>query len=348
MLKQQRGARRPANRTARPGLALAAGLLLAATAATAARADVTTTIVSGLGWRSGTNTGGYPCIADLRGRPLDVLNVYLAPPSFPQMVQNSGAWVQRYGSKAPLLVVSMALVPANNKGQFAQCAAGAFDGYFRQIGANLQPSPAQGIVVRLGWEANLGSGLHPWGLDGDAQAPAWRQCWRHAALALKAGGPRLQLEWTISKKTQNRALHVLGTGPDDPGMYPGDDVVDHWGTHQYDAWPLKNTQALWDQYYMATYNGTPWGIGAWLAEAQKHGKQLAVGEWGIKQLSNQTAAQADDPVFTDNMYRFFRDHAAGIAYESYFNATTTSGGHALCPGTSYPRAAATYKQDWGR
>src|SRR3954449_5081393 len=60
MLKQQRGARRPANRTARPGLALAAGLLLAATAA-AARAAVTTTIVSGLGWRSGTNTGGYPC-----------------------------------------------------------------------------------------------------------------------------------------------------------------------------------------------------------------------------------------------------------------------------------------------
>jgi hypothetical protein len=348
MLKQQRGARRPANRTARPGLALAAGLLLAATAVAAARADVTTTIVSGLGWRSGTNTGGYPCIADLRGRPLDVLNVYLAPPGFPQMVQNSGAWVQRYGSRAPLLVVSMALVPANNKGQFAQCAAGAFDGYFRQIGANLQGSPAQGVVVRLGWEANLGSGLHPWGLDGDAQAPAWRQCWRHAALALKAGGPRLQLEWTISKKTQNRALHVLGTGPDDPGMYPGDDVVDHWGTHQYDAWPLKNTQALWDQYYMATYNGTPWGIGAWLAEAQKHGKQLAVGEWGIKQLSNQTAAQADDPVFTDNMYRFFRDHAAGIAYESYFNATTASGGHALCPGTSYPRAAATYKQDWGR
>src|SRR3954447_6474967 len=139
MPEDRRGARRPANAAARPGLAFAAGLLLAATAA-AARADVSTPIISGLAWRSGSTTGGQPCIADLRGRPLDALGVYLAPPSFDQMVKSSGAWVQRYGSRAPLLVVSMALVPANNKGQFAQCATGAFDGYFRQIGANLQPS----------------------------------------------------------------------------------------------------------------------------------------------------------------------------------------------------------------
>jgi hypothetical protein len=123
-------------------------------------------------------------------------------------------------------------------------------------------------------------------------------------------------------------------------------VVDLWGTHQYDAWPLKNTQAVWDQYYMASYNGAPWGLGAWLLAAQQHGKKLGVGEWGIKQLDGQTAAQADDPVFTDNMYRFFRDHAASIAYENYFNGNTGSGGHRLCPSTDYPRAAATYKADW--
>jgi hypothetical protein len=221
MIRKPDGAPRPANGTPWPRLAPAAGLLLAALVVPAARADVVTPIISGLAWRSGSTMGGLPCIADLRGRALDAINVYLAPPSFDQMVKNAGAWVQRYGSKAPLLVVSMALVPKDNKGQFAQCATGAFDGYFRQIGAALQPSPAQGIVVRLGWEANLGSKVHPWGLDGDAQAPAWRQCWRHAALALKAGGPRLQLEWTISKKTTNKALHVFGTGAGDPGMYPG-------------------------------------------------------------------------------------------------------------------------------
>ena len=44
----------------------------------------------------------------------------------------------------------------DTKGQFAQCAAGAFDGYFRQVGANLRNAGAQGTVVRLGWEANSG------------------------------------------------------------------------------------------------------------------------------------------------------------------------------------------------
>src|SRR3954447_1973686 len=271
-----------ARRRGRASLASAAQLTAALALAGQAHAAVTTPIISGLTWRSGTTTGGFPCLADLRGRPLDAVNVYLAPPGFDQMVQKSAEWVQRYGAKAPLLVVSMALVPKDNKGQFAQCAAGDFDGYFRQVGAGLQPSPAQGIVVRLGWGANLDSKVHPWGVDGDSQVPAYRAGWRRAARALRAGGPRLQLEWTVSKKTSNLALHVFGTGAGDSGMYPGDDVVDLCGTDYYDAWPEKSTQAVWDRYYMATYNGAPWGVGAWLAAAQAHGKRLAVSEWGIK------------------------------------------------------------------
>src|SRR3954447_23785180 len=289
-----------ARRRGRASLASAAQLTAALALAGQAHAAVTTPIISGLGWRSGTTTGGLPCLADLRGRPLDAVNVFLAPPSFDEMVQKSAAGVQRSGAKAPLLVVSMALVPKDNKGQFAQCAAGDFDAYFRRIGANLQPSPAQGIVVRLGWGANLSSKNHPWGVDDDSRVPAYRACWRRAALALKAGGPPLQLEWTVSKKASNLALHVFGTGAGDPGMYPGDDVVDLWGTDYYDAWPEKSTQEVWDRYYMATYNGAPWGVGAWLAAAQAHGKRLAVSEWGIKQLPGQTAASADDPVYVDN------------------------------------------------
>jgi hypothetical protein len=49
------------------------------------------------------------------------------------------------------------------------------------------------------------------------------------------------------------------------------------------------------------------------------------------------------------MYRFFRDHAADIAYETYFN--TMPDQHALCNAngtpTSFPNAAARYKADWG-
>jgi hypothetical protein len=184
----------------------------------------------------------------MRARALDALVLFLAPPSFDEMVTNTAGWMRLSAKEAPLFVVSMALLPSNNKGQFAQCAAGAFDGYFRQIGANLQATGAQGVDVRLGWEANIGSRSHPWGVDTPDQVPAYVQCWRHAATALKAGGPAISVEWTNAKKTQNRALHVLA-------MYPGDDVVDVVGAHYYDTGPEKSTQAVWDQYYTATYNG---------------------------------------------------------------------------------------------
>jgi hypothetical protein len=157
---------------------------------------------------------------------------------------------------------------------------------------------------------------------------------------LKAGGSRLNIEWTSSKKTSNKALHVMN-------LYPGDDVVDLMGVHYFDAWPLKNTQDIWNQYYNITYNGAPWGIGAWLAEARKHHKKLGVAEWGIKRLPGQSAAQADDQVYMHNMYQFFKNNASDIAYEAYFNGNTGEGDSGLCPGKLFPKATAAYKLDWG-
>ena len=100
-------------------------------------------------------------------------------------------------------------------------------------------------MVRLGWEANIGSDNHPWGVDTAGQVPDYKRCWRRAATALKSGGPGLQVEWTSAKKTQNTAFTALD-------LYPGDDVVDVIGVHYYDSGPERNTQALWDEYYNIT------------------------------------------------------------------------------------------------
>jgi hypothetical protein len=240
------------------------------------------------------------------------------------------------------MVVSLPLLTSDTRGQFAQCAAGAFDGYFAQIGANLKAAGAQGVVVRLGWEANIGSDSHPWGVDTAAQVPTYRACWRRAAAKLKTGGPGILVEWTNAKKTSNTSIRVLD-------MNPGDDIADLWGVHYYDSGPEKSTQAVWDQYYNATFNGQPWGLGTWLAAAKAHRKQLGIGEWGVWRQGAMTAAQADDPVYVDNMYRFLKANAASIAYETYFNAMPDQ--HTLCSSngtpTSFPSAAATYLADWG-
>jgi len=49
-------------------------------------------------------------------------------------------------------------------------------------------------------------------------------------------------------------------------------------------------------------------------------------------------------VYIANMYRFFRDNAGSVAYETYFNAMADQ--HLLCPSTRFPKAAAMYAKDW--
>jgi hypothetical protein len=315
------------------------GLLLAALAAgPATAADLASPTVSALPWRSGSVGGGFPCLAQLRGRPLDAFTFFVDHTSFAAMVrQTTSGNMRTLAAKAPAWVVSLPLLPSSNRSQFAQCAAGQFDGTFRQIGAGLAKAGAQGTVVRLGWEANIGSDSHPWGVDSAAQVTVYKACWRRAAAALKAGGPGLLVEWTSAKKTNNRALSIAA-------MYPGDDAVDVVGVHYYDSGPEKNTQAVWDQYYGATFGGNPWGLGTWLAFARSHGKRLGIAEWGLWRRDGLSAAQADDPVYIANMYQFFRANAGSIAYETYFNAMADQ--HLLCPTTQFPRATATYKALW--
>ena len=329
----------PARRLAAVALALATAL-----AAPAARAGGPPAAPrpSGLGWVSGATAGGFPCLADLRGRPLDASHTYLTDTTFDGMVKQSAGWLQREAKRAPFWVVSMGLLPSGSKGQFAQCAAGAFDPSYRLIGANLQKAGAPTTVVLPGWEANLGSNVHPWGVDHKAQIPAYLGCWRHAAAALKQGGPAIRVEFNSAKMTRNPEFRTLD-------LYPGDDAVDGWSLQYYDNAPAKSTQALWDKYHNLTYKGDLWGLGTWLAAARAHHKKLGVAEWGVWQVPGTTPQAADDPVFIDNMYRFFRDNAADISYETYFDADTDKG-HALCHGdgtpTRFPNAAATYARDW--
>ena len=64
-------------------------------------------------------------------------------------------------------------------------------------------------------------------------------------------------------------------------------------------------------------------------------------------MAGQSDTVADNPVYMENKYKFFRDNADAIAYETYFNGDATSGGHKPCPSSVYPKAAAVYQNDWG-
>src|SRR4051812_27351074 len=157
--------RPPPSRPSRARRPPALGLLLAALApAGRAAADPLASPVSRLAWPSGAKSN-LPCLAQLRGRAIDVTHVHVTPPSFGEMVQSSAGWVRLAARQAPVALLSYALLPTGNKGQLEACAAGRFDGYWRQIGASLAGIEGHRIIVEPGWEANIGSRSHPWGVD---------------------------------------------------------------------------------------------------------------------------------------------------------------------------------------
>lgn len=75
--------------------------------------------------------------------------------------------------------------------------------------------------------------------------------------------------------------------------------------------------------------------------ARARGKRLAVSEWGVWDQGN--LAKADNAVHIDNMYRFFRDNAADLAYENYYNCPEK---HRRGATTRFPLASAAYRDLW--
>jgi hypothetical protein len=293
-------------------------------------------IVSGLAWRSGASCGS-PEFEAWRGRRMDVTAIGIRQRSFELMAASLQDPVFRARvASTPQPVVNIPLLPKTEFKQHAACAAGRFDAPFRQLGGLLVQAGAGNAILRLGWEANIGSGSHAWGIDTAAEIPNYVRCFRRVAAQLKLTAPRVKIEWT-NAKASNLPVSVLAANP-------GDDVTDLWGLHYYDVNGQFRTQALWNAFYQSTRFGGPQGIGRWLAEARAHGKRLGVPEWGVWNRS-VAAAAADDPVYIQNMFRTFLTNATTIAYDNYYNCPTA---HRLHPDTLFPRSSALYRQLWTR
>jgi hypothetical protein len=320
-------------------------------AALAAAGQVLAGTASGLPWPSGAKSN-LACLAQLRSRAIDVQHLDVAPKvdasggpaGFANLVSATrGRVSETVASGPPVTLASYALLPYANKGQFAECAAGAFDGYWQQIGAALKAAAgtARTVIVEPGWEANLGSGVHPWGVDDASQLPAYKACFQHATAALRSAFPAVRIAWTNSK------IYRLDYGVEQ--MAPGDRWFDYYGLMYYDNYRPLQSEATWDRH-VDSHDGTggsPSGIGSWLAYAKAHGKKLGVSEWGIRDRPDWDTATADDPVYIHDMFRFFVTNAAWIGWETYQNNDTTdTDGHQLCPTTPFPRARAMYAHDW--
>ncbi|MFO1073816.1 MAG: hypothetical protein U1E17_14305 [Geminicoccaceae bacterium] len=297
-------------------------------------------VLSGLPWASGSGAGGDE-LGTLRGSRLDLRTAYLRKINWPAMIA-SAATVGHLGTGGAKPAIALGMMPETNRGQLNQCAAGQFDSYIRQVGTNLIASGAGNAALRLGWEANRMGGF-PWAVQGDGSS--WKACYRHWVSVLRSlPGQSFVLVWNMGQKG-TFPLHI-------DNMYPGSDVVDVIGTQFYDRCGSDRSVYDWNsKLNQKQPNGSPWGIGTWLAYAKGKGKRLAIPEWGVAgphYICNDPGF--DNPLFMQLFNGWLRQNAGSIAFEAYFNANQDlnprDGTHQIAPPTWNPRAAAMYQQLW--
>jgi len=293
---------------------------------------------SGLPWKSGV-TGDWKAFASWRGRPVDTVVVYNHERCFngcgdnmddTYSLDNNGG-NDLYGSGyRGWVVFSQALLPKDDSGTYtlAKCGSGSYNSDFAAIATRLKNDNFAGVYVRLGWEMNgdwyqWGLGRNYGGINNIGHETDFINCWRQAHDAMKAVYPALLFDWNPTKDSSH-----MGDGQNATATYPGDGYVDVVGVDYYDYYPPYANDTDWNNDYNTTMSGGPRGLGTWLAFAQAHGKPLSFPEWALSNYGSFGTAGGggDNPYFVTKMFQFLQQHAANIAYESYFDVSNGTNG----------------------
>jgi hypothetical protein len=325
------------------GAALVA-LMLVASAIPPASAGVVAANRSGLPWRSGVFPETYQSAAQAdafgtwRGRPVDVAVTAVDRSTWDKMTRDIFVLSPSFFPRTwpGQLVISVAPWPTN-QGNMAGCAAGNYNGRFETLGTTLVNNGRGTAIIRLAWEFN-GNWME-WSAHDPQQ---FKTCFRNLAQAIKRKAPAALIDWTAG------AGETVTCGGSVFNCYPGNDVVDIIGADYYDMWGPHLTPAQFDFEVRRKDSLYPM-----LDFARRNGKRFAVGEWGVVTKTgnfhrdHREQLGGDNPVFIDQMVRFFRANAADIAYEAYFNTCNKDqevGSDLHVCGPINPVAAAKYQQ----
>lgn len=191
-------------------------------------------------------------------------------------------------------------------GTWTAAAAGDYDSYYQQLGANIVAKrPDAKTVLRFAWEAN--GDWYDWSIKNTGGAADFVAGWRRAVDDMRVGA---------GAKASNIVFDYSLAGVDDKGQgdpltvtYPGDAWVDVIGEDSY------------DDFQVTTSHTTP----AKAADLQRiydfalaHGKLMSLDEWGLHHTNSATPEGKDNPAFVDAMFTWIKSHKDGLAWESYF------------------------------
>ena len=227
------------------------------------------------------------------------------------------------------VVVTQEMVPDNVPANWRVLGAeGAYDGYARELAANLVASGMGNAVIRLGHEMN-GNWYHDSLGNDPAQYRDWAEYWARIVRAMRSvKGAHFLFDWNVNAGYRDIPLSTF---------YPGNDVVDMIGVDIYDAGMPghpSNQAARW-----TSLDREPDGLAQIVAFARAHGKPLSFPEWAL--VSAATGGAGDDPAYVRGIAAAIKDN--NVVYQSYWDKS--SGG--VLSLQDVPESLSLWKQYFG-
>jgi hypothetical protein len=245
------------------------------------------------------------------------------------------AWLlQPHRTSGQRLEYSLPMMPEGTGYSLAACAAGDYDVHWTELAKNLVAQHLTDTIVRPGWEFN--GTWYAW--SAAHHVTDYINCFRHIVIAMRAtSGQRFAFDWNPTL-----GAHAFPAEQ----AYPGDAYVDYVGVDVYDRSPrylAGTTTAMRSVVWQNAVSGAD-GLQFWARFAHEHHKPLAIPEWGVTVLSDGEGG-GDDAAFVDRMFSFMTTPANHVAYQQYFDVTSSTTAHAL--GNRFPSATAAYRS-WAR
>jgi hypothetical protein len=205
-------------------------------------------------------------------------------------------------------------------GSLRACADGRYDPHWAQLAHNLVGVGLADTIVRPGWEFN--GDWYPWAADGHTEQ--YVGCFRHIVTTMRdSPRQRFRFDWNPTVGAAEFPAEQA---------YPGDKYVDYIGVDAYDT-------SSWQQLLDGDH-----GLRFWSRFAADHHKPLAIPEWGV---TGGGGGRGDDPRYIDRMFTFMTKPGNHVAYEQYFDVTSSVAAHGIDLGTPFPRSRDAFI-DWMR
>jgi hypothetical protein len=262
----------------------------------------------------GNNNADLQRFEDFIGHPVDAALAYTGGRSWEDA---DPAWHMsgRHLGTAPVdLHWSLRIVPDNGGvPAYRDAAAGKVQDTYTSWAKTILGNDGGGDPIYVRFAFELGGEWFPWTAAAKEDPAAFKGAWQKITEAFRAVSDRFEIVWDTAA---DRAYDM-------ESFYPGDGHVDVVSRDIYwnPQWSSYDVDEAWDWYLNKMHNGLQD-----LADfAAKHGKPMAISEWGVPGSANaalhdgyRISGEVDGAGFIARMEDWIESH--NVVYADYWDS----------------------------